>query len=126
SSSSGSRGTTATQRSRHPARSSRTSSCTGGTLRSTSSPVSDVGDVDDGSAGVVAGGEVDERVDAPVVVLGGVVEDLADRPAAGVVDRVLVDQEQVGIAGVGADAEGPVLLEVRRRRVEPPLGGPPV
>lgn len=55
--------------------------------------IADVGDVDDGSAGFVAGGEVDEGEDAPVVVIGGVVEDLADRPAAGVVDRMLVDQE---------------------------------
>ena len=45
-------------------------------------------DVHDGAALGVGGIEVDRRPDRPVVVVGGVVEDLADGPAAGL---VLVD-----------------------------------
>src|SRR5690606_41706537 len=70
---------------------------------------SDLDDVHDGSAGVVAGGEVDESDDGPVVVIGGIVEDLTDRPAAGVLERMLVDEEQVGASGVGTDADARVL-----------------
>src|SRR5271156_6474929 len=48
--------------------------------RPTGLELADVGDVDDGRALLVRGGEVDRGGDAPVVIAGRVVEDLADRP----------------------------------------------
>src|SRR5438046_1671175 len=72
-----------------------------------SQPV-DGGDTDDRGTGGVRGGEVDVGADGPVVVAGGVVEDLADGPAAGLV----VDHDQGGAAGVGSRADVGVVGEV--------------
>src|SRR3954452_9516909 len=74
-----------------------------------------VGHPDDGGADLVGGGQVDLGGDAPVVVAGRVVEDLADHPAL----RLRLDDDHVGAAGVGAGADLVEVVEVRLQRVGP-------
>src|SRR6202042_1173402 len=84
--------------------------------------LADVGDVNDGGAFLVGGGEVDRGGDAPVVVAGRVVEDLADRPGG----LALLDEQPRRAARVGPGAELVVELEVAVKRVPPGGGGPAV
>src|SRR5689334_10526935 len=68
--------------------------------------------VDDRLAGRVGGVEVDGGDDRPVMVAGGVVDDLADVPHA---VRAL-DHQQLGRAGGRAVVERVVLVEVLAQR----------
>src|SRR5260370_39845968 len=64
--------------------------------------LADVGHAQDGRARLVGGGQVDQGADAPVVIAGRVVEDLARRPVV----PVLLDDQQPGASRV---ATGPDL-----------------
>src|SRR5450756_212502 len=75
-------------------------------------------------AALVARRDVYKRQDVPVVVAGGVVEQLADGPARSVGAGVLGDDQQRGPAGVGPGAHLVVLVEVRIERVVPAVGIP--
>src|SRR5579864_9168693 len=82
--------------------------------------LADVGDAEDGGAGLVGGVQVDLRAEAPVVVAGRVVEDLARRPVV----PVLLDDQQRGSAGVGTGADLAVGVEVRLQCLGPGVGVP--
>src|SRR5690606_31823843 len=56
----------------------------------------DARDTDDGLAGLVGGGQVDRRRDAPVVIAGRIVQNLPDGPLRGAV----LDEQQCGTAGI--------------------------
>src|SRR5215467_16093813 len=84
--------------------------------------LADVGDADHGGAGLVGGVQVDLRAEAPVVVAGRVVEDLARRPVV----PMLLDDQQPGAAGVGAGGDLAVGVEVRLQRLGPGAGVPAV
>src|SRR5215831_3714878 len=84
------------------------------------SELAGLGDPQDGRAGLVRGREVDQGADAPVVVPGRIVEDLAHRPVAG----VLVDDQQPGTTRVGACADLVMLIEIRLDSIGPGLGVP--
>src|SRR5580693_4374417 len=80
-----------------------------------------VGNAQHGRARLVAGGQVDHRVDAPVMVARRVVEDLPDGPAV----ETLVDDQQRGTASIRPGKNLVVHLEVRLDRVGPRGSIPP-
>ena len=69
------------------------------------SELADAGDVEDGGAGFVGGGQIDLGADAPVVVTGRVVEDLAQLPDAFLPSGARVEDDKGRAAGVGAGAD---------------------
>src|ERR1022692_694198 len=69
---------------------------------------------------LVGSPQVDLGADAPVVIAGRVVEDLAYRPAV----RLGIDDQHRGPAGVGAGADLVMLGKVRLQRPGPGLGVP--
>src|ERR1022692_669827 len=82
--------------------------------------LADLGYGQHGRPRLVGSPQVDLGADAPVVIAGRVVEDLAYRPAV----RLGIDDEHRGPAGVGAGADLVMLGKVRLQRPGPGLGVP--
>src|SRR3954470_14516417 len=79
--------------------------------RSTDLQANQSGHVEDQPPFVVGRLEVDDRLDAPVVVSLRIAEDLLHLPGA----LALLDDQHLWAAGVGSGVDGLVLAEVRRQ-----------